>query len=222
MRMKLILTVAVITIVSAGATYFFLQGNSAVEQAVETTPLIRSIANVDRKSISISDEQHDLPQNSTQRQLELINDKIVALETRLRYLEVSVNEQAKNRAVSSSSSSPPSNSIEKTKEEHSEINFGHQVDQSLDTGHFNYDKTIKVMEQAEKSLAKIPDITLDDVQCDERFCRATIVPEYGKQLNTSQILDLSSNFMESGTAVEKPDGSVKIYFTHADQSLTEP
>jgi hypothetical protein len=67
----------------------------------------------------------------------------------------------------------------------------------------------------------VADINLDDVQCNDRFCRASFTPEAGKQLNISQVIEASSQFMGAGFTLNGADGNVKLYFTQSDQPLDE-
>lgn len=113
------------------------------------------------------------------------------------------------------------NGAEKAKAKNfSEADFSHWMDGALDAGYFDRDATKLVMDQAETSLAKVPGINLADLQCSERFCRATLIPEKSKPLNIGQLVG-ASPFMGSGTTIHEPDGSVKVYFTPPGQSISE-
>jgi len=100
-----------------------------------------------------------------------------------------------------------------------EADFVHWMDAALDRGDFDRNTTKSVMDQAETSLAIVPGINLADMQCSEQFCRATLISETGKPLNISQLLG-ASPFMDSGTTIPEPDGSVRVYFVQPGQSFS--
>ncbi len=222
MRAIPILTVtAMIVIASAGAAYYSLQDNALDEQAGEASPPISSTPGLNVESTPIGDKQRDQTEGSVQRQFTVLNEKIAVLEARLRDVEVAVSEHAENKTVSRSGKLDVNSDTQKTKAKNiSEADFGHWMDEFLDASHVDQGTTQAVMDQAEKSLVSVPDITLADMKCEDRFCRATLVPENGKPLNISQVLD-AFEFMDSGTTINEPDGSVKIYFTQPGQSLDE-
>ena len=76
------------------------------------------------------------------------------------------------------------------------------------------------MEEMATSLAEVPGINLADMQCGERFCRASFVSDNGKPPNISQLIG-ASPFIESGFTINEPDGRVRVYFTQPGQSLSE-
>ena len=76
------------------------------------------------------------------------------------------------------------------------------------------------MEQMETSLAEVPGLNLADMQCGERFCRASFVSDNGKPPNISELIG-ASPFIDSGFTITEPDGSVRVYFTQPGQSLSE-
>jgi hypothetical protein len=190
------------------------------EQLAETKPSISSSLSV--KNTPIRDGRGNQTENLAQPQINLLNEKIANLESRLRYIEATTSKQAKDKTVSRNDKPDVNNGTEKTKAKRlSEADFGHWMDESLDTGHFDRDATKLTMDKAVKDLANVPDITLTDMQCDERFCRATLTPENGKPLDISQLIG-ASTFMSSGTTIEDSDGRVRIYFTQPGQaSLSE-
>jgi hypothetical protein len=102
----------------------------------------------------------------------------------------------------------------------SEADFAHWMDEALDAGDFDHDTTTLLREQAETSFANVPDINLDDMQCSARFCRATLTPATGQQLHIAQLLG-AFPFMDAGTILQEPDGSVRVYFVQPGQSFSE-
>jgi hypothetical protein len=70
------------------------------------------------------------------------------------------------------------------------------------------------------SLAQVPGFNLADMQCGERFCRASFFSDNGKSPNMAELFGASS-FIESGFTISEPDGRVRVYFTQPGQSLSE-
>ena len=70
------------------------------------------------------------------------------------------------------------------------------------------------------SLAAVPGLNLADLQCGDRFCRASFVSDNGKPPNIAQLIG-ASPFIESGFTLNEPDGGVRVYFTQPGQSLGE-
>ena len=221
MRTIPILTVAAIAIAGTGAAYYFLRDNASAKQAEEAIPSISSLSTLDMQDTPIRDGRGDQPVSAEQPRLTLSQEKVAALEARLRYLETAAREQAKDQPVSRPDPPDANNGTEKPKAtKFSEADFGQWMDEALETGHFNREATKLVMDQAEKNLANVPDISLADMQCGERFCRATLIPENGKRLDILQVIG-ASQFMASGNTIHEPDGTVKVYFTQPGQSLSE-
>jgi hypothetical protein len=218
--MRTIPILTVTAIASTGTAYYFLQHNASSQNAEEAKPSISSTSSLDVQNSPIPDERRDQPAKPEQSQLTLLNEKIAELEARLRYMETAASEQPKNEAVSRPDKPVSNNGAEKAKaKKFSEADFGHWMDEALDAGYFDRDATKLVMDQAETSLANVPGINLADMQCSERFCRATLIPETGKPLNISEMIG-ASPFIGSATTIHEPDGSVKVYFTQPGQSLS--
>jgi hypothetical protein len=174
------------------------------------------------KNTPLRDERRDQPANpEQQRQLTLMNEKIADLEARLRSMEATASEHAQDQPVSRPDEPEANQGNEKVKAKKlSEDDFGHWLDEALDTGDFDREATRLTMEEMETSLAQVPGINLADLQCGERFCRASFVSENGKPPNISQVIG-ASPFIESGFTINEPDGRVRVYFTQPGQSLSE-
>jgi hypothetical protein len=217
----LTVTVTVIAIVSTGAAYYLLQDTALPRQVEAAKPSIRSTSSLNGKSTSIGDERRDQSVNPEQQRLILMNEKIADLEARLRYMEATASEQATNPAGSRPDKPDANEGTEKAKAKKlSEEDFGHWLDEALNTGDFDRDATRLTMEQMETSLAEAPGIDLADMQCGGRFCRASFVAENGKPPNISQLIG-ASPFIDSGFTINEPDGRVRVYFTQPGQSFSE-
>ena len=136
-------------------------------------------------------------------------------------MEATASEQAQDQTVSRPDKPEANNGTEKAKAKKlSEGDFGHWMDKALDTGDFDRDATKSTMEQMATSLAEVPGLNLADMQCGERFCRASFVADNGKPPNISQLIG-ASPFIDSGFTITEPDGRVRVYFTQPGQSLSE-
>jgi hypothetical protein len=87
-------------------------------------------------------------------------------------------------------------------------------------GDFDRDATKSIMDQMATSRAEVPGLNLAEMQCGERFCRASFVSDNGKTPNVSQLIG-ASPFIESGFTINEPDGRVKVSFTQPGESLSE-
>lgn len=221
MRTNPILTVTAIAIASTGVAFYLLRDDTLPRQMEATKPAISSTSTLTITNIPIRDERRDQPANPEQRQLTLMNDKIANLEARLRDMEAIASEHAQDHTVARPDDSEANKGTEKAKTKKlSEGDLGHWMDKALDTGDFDRDTTKLIMEQMATSLAEVPDINLTDMQCGERFCRASFVSDNGKTPNIAQLIG-ASPFIDSGFTINEPDGHVRVYFTQPGQSLSE-
>jgi hypothetical protein len=221
MRTNPILTVAAITIASTGVAYYFLRANTLSRQAEAVKPSLTSTASLNVTNTPLRDERRDQPANPEQQRLTRMNEKIAALEARLRSMEATNREQTQDQSVSSPDEPEANADTEKAKAKKlSTDDFAHWMDEALDTGDFDRGATRSTIEQMETSLAEVPGINLADMQCGSRFCRASFVPENGEQPNISQLIG-ASPFIGSGFTISESDGRVRVYFTPPGQSLSE-
>ena len=92
------------------------------------------------------------------------------------------------------------------------------MDETLRVGNIDRDSTALAIEQAGKSIAEVPGVNLEDMQCGERFCRATFVHEKGEQ-PVIEALFGQPPFVTEGFAINEADGRVSVYFTRPGTSL---
>lgn len=219
--MRTIPVLTLVAIVTAGAVYYLFQNNEPAKRADATTPSISSISNMDLQDTPIRDGSGEHLSTPARPRVTLLQEKIAALEAKLRHMETAVSEQARNVADSRADKPVSDNGAEQAKaQDLSEGDFSDWMDEALDAGYTDRDATRVAMDQVETSLAKVPGINLADMQCNERFCRATLVQENSKALNISRLIG-ASPFIGSGTTIHQPDGSVKVYFTPPGQSLSK-
>jgi hypothetical protein len=219
MRTLPILIISAIAIASTATAYYFWRDNDSAKQAKEAKPSIGLTSTLAVQDTPIRDGRRDQPANLEQPRLTLLQEQIAALEARLRNMETAVSEQSQRQAIAGPVKPVSNNRAKKAKAKNlSEADFAQWMDEALDAGDFDRDATQAVMDQAETSLATVPGINLADMQCSNRFCRATLIPETGKQLTISQLIG-ASPFMGAGTTIQEPDGRVRVYFVQPGQSL---
>jgi len=99
-----------------------------------------------------------------------------------------------------------------------ETELSHWMDDTLTLEEPDKESTRATAKLAEESLAKVPGVYLDDMQCTDGFCRATFANEEGE---SPEIGDLFGEplFESEGFTVNQPDGRVVLYFTRAGESL---
>ncbi|MGE0683550.1 MAG: hypothetical protein AB7P69_21950 [Candidatus Binatia bacterium] len=221
MRTNPILIVTALALASTGAAYYLLRGNAVPRHVEAVKPPSSSAASLTVKNVRLRDERRDHPVDPEQRRLTLMHEKIADLEARLRYMEATASEQAKDQAGSGPDKPVANERTEKAKAKKLlEEDFGHWLDEALITGDFDREATRLTMDEMETSLAEAPDINLADLQCGQRFCRASFVPDNGTRPNISQLIG-ASPFIESGFTLNEPDGGVRVYFTQPGQSFGE-
>jgi hypothetical protein len=221
MRTNSILTLTVIALASIGAAYYLLRDNPLPKQVEAAKPSISSPASLNVKNPPMRDERRDHPATPEQQRLTRMHEKLADLEARLRSLEATTSEQAMDPPGSRPDEPDAGKEAEKAKtKKFSEDDFGHWLDDALDTGDFDRDATRLTLEQMATSLAAVPGINLADLQCGDRFCRASFVSDNGAPPNIAHLIGASA-FIESGFTLTEPDGGVRVYFTQPGQSLGE-
>lgn len=221
MQTNPILLVTAISVASLGVAFYFLLDSTSPEQMEAAKPIISSTSTPSMTDPPIRNEHRTQPVNSEQRQVTLLNDRIANLEARLRDMEATTSGHAQDQTVATPDKSEANKDDEKAKTKKlSEGDLGHWMDKALDAGDFDRDTTKSITEQMATSLAEVPGINLADIQCGERFCRASFVSNNGKAPNITQLIG-ASPFIDSGFTINEPDGRVRVYFTQPGQSLSE-
>ncbi|MGH8615678.1 MAG: hypothetical protein ACREYF_27595 [Gammaproteobacteria bacterium] len=232
MRTIAILTVMAIT--TAVLAYNFMREDSAAEQrravtsqtgptsAVEVQDRLDELASALRHYQQTNQEQ--LQQANLQQTR--LNRMLADLDTRLRSVETGAGEQTTRAVVSDSveqdtdTAVPNSGAGKPESGKISATDLGHWMDEKLRVGNFDRDATELAIEQAGKSIAKVPGVNLEDMLCSERLCRATFAHENGEQ---PVIEDLFGEppFVTEGFTINEADGRVSVYFTRPGTSLEE-
>ncbi len=230
MRTIIILTVMAIT--TAALAYRFMREDTAAEQpqavtsqrgatpAVEVQGRLDELTSALRRFEQTNQEQLQRAELQQARSNKMLAD----LDTRLRSVETRASEQTTHAGASDSAEQgtdtavPNSGAGKPESAQISEADFGHSLDETLRVGNFDREATELAIEQAGKSVAKVPGVKLEDMQCGERFCRATFAHENGEP---PAIQDLFGQppFVADGFTINEADGRVSLYFARPGESL---
>ena len=227
MRTIVILTVMAIT--TAVLTYNFMREDTAAEQPQAVTSQIGATSGLeveDRLDELASALRHYQQTNQEQlQQAELqqarLSKMLADLDTRLRSVETHAGEQTSDSAEQGTDTAVPNSGAGKPESAQiSEADLGHWMEETLRVGYFDRDATELAIEQAGKSVAKVPGVKLEDMQCGERLCRATFAHENGEP---PAIQDLFGEppFVTDGFTINGAEGRVSLYFARAGESLEE-
>jgi hypothetical protein len=156
-----------------------------------------------------------------QDQVAALLQEQVALEARLRTMEMAVREPPPRQARSESDGPTSHHGAEEaTAHEWSDADFARWMDAALDAGDVDRAASESVMEQAATSVATVPGSNLADLQCGARFCRATLIPETSEPFDIAQLIG-ASPFIGVASTVHGPDGSVSVYLVPPGESFDE-
>jgi len=78
--------------------------------------------------------------------------------------------------------------------------------------------TAQAKAQAEQSVLSLDDVSVEELSCGKRFCRATFAGIGDEPPSLAGIYGMPP-FANQGFTVEAPDGKVAIYFTRPGESL---
>jgi hypothetical protein len=232
--MRTIVLLTVMAITTAVLAYTFMREDTAAEHPQAVTSQTGAAS-----GLEVQDRLYDLAsalqrfQETNQEQLQRaelqqarFNRMLAGLDTRLRSVETHAGEQTTHAVASDSAEQgtdtavPNSGAGKPEPAQISEADFGHSMDETLRVGDFDRDATELAMEQAGKSVAKVPGVKVEDMQCGERFCRATFAHENGEP---PAIQDLFGEppFVTDGFTINEADGRVSLYFARPGESLEE-
>jgi hypothetical protein len=100
-----------------------------------------------------------------------------------------------------------------------EAEFGQWMDDALAAGALDRTWADQVKGQFHEILKTVPGVSLDGVECGDRFCRASFSSADGARPNLLRLYG-SPPLTTDAFTVDLPDGSVAIYVTRAGESLT--
>ena len=153
----------------------------------------------------------------TQHQQERFNGVLEHIEARLEAVETSANTQVSgadelNEEYSAYKAPKPAQVTDE--------DIGYFIDESLYAGYQNDGLTSLAADQVVANLDKVPGVSLDDMQCADRFCRATFSHVNGEQPEVHGLFG-EPPFVNEGFTIVQPDGRVALYFNQPGESLSE-
>ncbi len=102
----------------------------------------------------------------------------------------------------------------------SDSEVGQWMDNSLTESQRNPDLTLQLIPEVEQNLKQLPGVSLDDMQCSDRFCRAAFSHATGQQPAVEKLFG-QPPFMNEGFTIIQPDGRVLLYFNQPGESIDE-
>ncbi|MFW2373104.1 MAG: hypothetical protein ACN4GM_08275 [Gammaproteobacteria bacterium] len=232
MRTNIFLAVSVITITLLaynlmGKDDFTKQTQAmipkvAIDSDLEVQEKLDKLTGILQNYQQISQEQFRLAKIEQDQ----LKNMLAKLEAKLATIESGVTEQTINDAKLDSTEQDSDIALSSNDEVNpqsttiSEVDLGHWIDESLDAGHWDWNLTTQAKEQAVNSLEELPGITLENMQCGDRFCRATLAHESGKQPEIGNLIG-KPPFVNDGFTINEPDGRVSIYFAGNGISLND-
>ncbi len=232
MYTKLILTVTIITIMLIAYTQTRQDDATKLAQTVISEIVADSDLDVQKKLdklASVLQSYQEINQeqvSQAQQEQTQLKDMLVALDARLGSLESEITEQTISTTESNSDEQDPDTILSSNDTENpqarkiSEADLGHWIDETFDAGHLDWDLTAQASEQATSSLEKLPGVTLENMQCGDRFCRATLANENGKKTDVGELIG-EPPFVTDGFTINEPDGRTLIYFAGNDITLED-
>jgi hypothetical protein len=100
-----------------------------------------------------------------------------------------------------------------------EKELGHWVEETFVDG-FDPTATSQAMAEAEQSLENFPGVYLNDMQCSDRFCRATLSHADANKIAAEDMFG-QPPFVTDGFTMIEPDGSLLFYFSQPGESIKE-
>ncbi|MGH8628757.1 MAG: hypothetical protein ACREYC_27035, partial [Gammaproteobacteria bacterium] len=185
MRTIFILTVLAIT--TAVLAYSFIREDTVAEQPQAVTSQTGATS-----AVGVQDRLDELAsalrhyQQTNQEQLQQanlqqtrLNRMLAELDSRLRSVETGAGEQTTHAVVSDSVEQATDTAVPNSGagKPGSGTDLGHWMDEKLRVGNSDRDSTALAIAQVDKSIAKLPGVNLEDMQCSERLCRATFAHE---------------------------------------------
>ena len=237
MRTKIILAVAAITIPVLAYTFMREDAASGQPQAVISQNGASSGAK-DQGTLDklANDLEHYQLTNQAQferaqQEQARLSAALAALATRLGSVETAVSEPrtnvvGRNRVEQSTDTADLNNGTgndgtgKPESRKVSETDLGHWIDETIRIGSGDAYLTAKATEQAAVSLRKFPNVNLENMQCDQRFCRATFTKTNSKESDI-QALYGEPPFVSEGFTINEADGRVLLYFTQPGVSLAD-
>lgn len=160
----------------------------------------------------------DRYQKTNQEHQARLDKKLADFNARLRSLETTRASPSDGTGPHGNPSGPDGSTGKPEPKIVTEADVSHWMEDSLRAGSFDKEATEQAREQAIKSIAKMPGVNLDDLQCGKGFCRATFAQDSGEAPEIGELFG-EPPFENEGFTVNEADGRVSLYFARQGGSL---
>lgn len=185
------------------------QGN--ISSVVEVQDKLDQLVNAFQKFQKTHQEQ----QRHIQSEQTRLSNMLVDMKNKLEPMETTEAESIENKPISRKDTETAK--LRKVAEK----NFHHWMNETLQNETWNLDATSQINEQVSKTLTtEFPDVSLDDMQCSDRFCRATLSHESGELPDISTLVG-KPPFTNDIFTVYEENGSLALFFTGPGETLTD-
>lgn len=228
--MRTIVILTVIGTTTAALAYNFMREDSVVEQLqakappTATTSDLQLQERLDELASALARHEQTSQERlqEAQSQNTRLNRTLADLDTRLRSVEAGARGQTTSTVGSDSDEQATDESNSEGGKARSrkvtEADLGHWMDETLRVGTFDQVATQLAIEQAGKSVAEAPGVILEDMQCGERFCRATFADQNGERPAIERLFG-APPFSTEGFTINETDGRVSLYFTRPGETI---
>jgi len=161
----------------------------------------------------------------SQLQQAQLKKSLAGIESRLRNIEVTTAEQLVVLEPSPHyqqflEQETEINSSKTKDKKFSDADVGHWMNETLSAENWNKESTEQALGLAEKALVKVPGVYIEEMQCNDRFCRATFADENNQQAEIGEIFG-EPPFVNEGFTIHQANGQVALYFAQPGESLEE-
>ena len=187
----------------------------------ELTEIIQQI----KLENSISNEKSQKRQIQLNTLLSSLESRVNLLETAKNYPGGSDSRPVHTKSIEESKDSSESETVEDSlslprRRSESKADFGLRLDNVLKSGYVDIDSTSLATEQTTESLVHLSSVQLEDMTCNDRYCRATFRHEKGKDQEISKLFGRPP-FMGEGFTIVRPNNLALLYFTQPNVSFED-
>jgi len=229
----LIIAVTAIVLTTALTYHFMPAGGSPVVVTSATSEKLNVSAKNTNLTLDIENKLDKLTSDllqynqayqdqllQSQQEQARLNNILADLDIRIKSVEEKDESGATERALSNeedaNDGTESANAINAANK-YSEEKLSRWVDETFDVGYRDDNLTAQASEQASVSIASLPDVNLEEMQCSDRVCRATLT--YENDGLAVQDLFGEPPFVNEGFTINLADGRVQLYFTQPGVSL---
>jgi hypothetical protein len=165
-------------------------------------------------------QSHQRELQQAQQERTRLNYIFTDLNARLQDLETLFSESIDNEYFENEDTEENDDVSKRKLHRISEIDLAHWINETLHENIVDNESTHILTEQAITTLTELPDVNLDEMRCTGDFCRATLAGLDGRPEETGSLFG-KPPFINDGFILNKPDGSILLYFTRPGISLDE-